>query len=398
VKLRAGVRTDVGRSRARNEDSYLVQEPLYAIADGMGGHRGGDVASSLALESLQPPEGEAPAEEFHRLVEQIKDANRRVLERGEADRNLRGMGTTLTAILAADGKAHVAHVGDSRAYMLREGSLQQLTEDHTLVQRMIREGRLTEEEAHTHPQRSILTRALGVEDDIPIDELTLDLKPGDRLLLCSDGLTNMIGREAIQEILQTEDDPQRAADRLVEEANRAGGDDNITVIVLDVVADQPAASGADAEETQAPAAARQATPIPSPGEAEIDGDTSVTSRFAVRRRAMPWRRVALWMGVALSIVAVATIGARIYINHQWYVGDDNGRVAIYQGVPASILGFDLSHVQETTELPSADVVRYQVWRDLPDGITAKSFQDAESIVSSMRQQIAESQSPPGSGG
>ena len=394
MKLRVGVRTDVGRSRARNEDSYLVQEPLYAIADGMGGHRGGDVASSLALESLQPPGAEAPAEEFHRLVEQIKDANRRVLERGEADRNLRGMGTTLTAILAADGKAHVAHVGDSRAYMLREGSLQQLTEDHTLVQRMIREGRLTEEEAHTHPQRSILTRALGVEDDLPIDELTLDLKPGDRLLLCSDGLTNMIGREAIQEILLTEDDPQRAADRLVEEANQAGGDDNITVIVLDVVADQPAAS-ADAE---ASSAVRQATPIPSSGKPEIDGDTSVGVRPAVRRRVMPWRRVALWMGVALSIVAVAAIGARIYINHQWYVGDDSGRVAIYQGIPASFLGLDLSHVQETTELPSADVERYQVWRDLHDGITAKSFQDAESIVSSMRQQIAESPSSPGGGG
>ena len=238
MKFRVGAVTDVGRARERNEDAYLVNDPLYAVADGMGGHRGGDVASTLALEVLAEmasrDSGETP---LSRLVEEIKEANRRVMERGESERDLRGMGTTLTAFVAAGDRGYLAHVGDSRAYRLRDGSLQQLTEDHTLVQRMVREGRLTPEEAAHHPQRSILTRALGVEGDLDVDDLTLDLRDGDRLLLCTDGLSSMVPRARIQEILESEPDPQVASDLLVEEANGAGGDDNITVIVVDVIPD-----------------------------------------------------------------------------------------------------------------------------------------------------------------
>lgn len=190
MRVRTGARSDIGRLRQRNEDAYLIKEQLFVVADGMGGHRGGDVASALALEIIESStSGEATP---GALVDEIKRANRAVLERGESDRDLRGMGTTLTGVLAEDARAHVVHVGDSRAYLLRGGTLQQLTEDHTLVQRMVREGRLTEHEAAQHPQRSILTRALGVDEDIPVDELSLDIHPGDRLLLCTDGLTSMV--------------------------------------------------------------------------------------------------------------------------------------------------------------------------------------------------------------
>jgi len=238
MKVIFGVRSDIGRARQRNEDSYLIRDRLFAVADGMGGHRGGDVASALALEVL----GGTPAADQGSsgpLVEDIKRANQQVLERSEADSNLRGMGTTLTAVITDGAKAHVAHVGDSRAYLLRPGQgLQQLTEDHTLVQHMVNEGRLSPAEAEHHPQRSILTRALGVEADIPVDELTLDVHPGDRLLLCTDGLTSMVDRNRITEILESEKDPQEACERLIEAANEAGGDDNITVILLDFVAEE----------------------------------------------------------------------------------------------------------------------------------------------------------------
>jgi PPM family protein phosphatase len=382
MKIRIGVRTDIGRSRTRNEDAYLVHDPVFAVADGMGGHRGGDVASNLALESLQATEEGSTAQDFRDLVEQIKSANQRVLERGEADRNLRGMGTTLTAILAADGKAHVAHVGDSRAYMLRDGKLQQLTEDHTLVQRMVREGRLTEEEARSHPQRSVVTRALGVDENVPVDELTLDLKEGDRLLLCTDGLSSMIGSGAIQDILATEPDPQKAADLLVEEANQAGGDDNITVLLLEVAGD-------DAPDYHAPAVQRStsgpAEPAAESGNLAEEGEGGGAPRE--RRRRLSGTKALVWGGVAVLLVVAAVIGTRMYLDRQWYVGEDEGRVAIFNGIPVDVLGFRLSHVQETTELSAVDAERLAYWRRLKDGITASTFEQAQSIVDSIREDL-----------
>jgi serine/threonine protein phosphatase PrpC len=399
MKVRVGVRTDIGRSRGRNEDSYLVRDPLFAVADGMGGHRGGDVASRLALESLQSlPEG-STGEDFHQLVEQIKVANQRVMERGEADRDLRGMGTTLTAILTADGRAHVAHVGDSRAYMLREGNLQQLTEDHTLVQRMVREGRLTEEQAHTHPQRSIVTRALGVDEDVPIDELTLDVREGDRLLLCTDGLSNMLDRDTIKGILESAPDPQTASDRLVEAANQAGGDDNITVVVLDVVGDDeavPEGGPKPAVTTSAPAPAPDPATPPPASLAATEQPAGGEPRRP--RRPVRWGRVALWSGVAVIVLVAALVATRLYVDRQWYVGDDNGRVAIFNGIPTSVLGFQLSHVQETTELSTADAEGLAYWSRLKDGVTAGSFEAAQSIVDRIRQDLLVPPAPaPGAG-
>ena len=401
VRIRAAAKSDVGRARERNEDAYLVQQPVFAVADGMGGHRGGNVASALALESLT--EVEAPAEgEPSPLVEEIKRANVRILERGSADRDLRGMGTTVTAVHADGDKAHVAHVGDSRAYLLREGTLQQLTEDHTLVQRMVREGKLSTEEAATHPRRSILTRALGVEEEVDVDELTLDLHPGDRVLLCTDGLTSMVERERIQEVLEAERDPERACDALIAEANAAGGDDNITVVLLDVVEEGEAVEGT-ATGVVAPGVDDEATPEDldeerDPTLAMAPVDASAPPPRKKQKRGVRWGRVVAWTALVVVLVAAALVAARIYVDRQWYVGDSGGRVAIFNGIPTKVLDYELSHVDQTTELRTADVQRLQPWQELQDGITADSLDDAERIVDQMRQDLSATAPPPAEGG
>lgn len=401
MRVKAGVRSDIGRMRQRNEDAYLVKDSLFVVADGMGGHRGGDVASTLAVESIES--GASAKVTLEELVAEIQKANRAVLERGEADRDLRGMGTTITAVIAEDAKAHVAHVGDSRAYLLRDGALQQLTEDHTLVQRMVREGRLTEDEAAHHPQRSVLTRALGVDEDIPVDELSLDVHPGDRLLLCSDGLTSMVDRGRIQKILERERDPQAACDKLIDAANRAGGDDNITVIVLDFeqdggdsttqVAPASGTSSSDEDPRTASTEGRSSGTAVAAGASE-DGQPATRAVPVVkeeaerpRRPRIRWRRVAVWVGALVVLIVAALIGARAYIGHQWYVGDSNGRVAIYNGIPTEVLGFELSHVKQVTNLDARQAERLQPWSDLKDGITAKNLSVARTIVEQIRRDL-----------
>jgi PPM family protein phosphatase len=398
MKLATGARSDIGRLRKRNEDAYLLKDGLFVVADGMGGHRGGDVASNLALETIES--ASSPEFTLQELVDEIKKANHAVLERGESDRDLRGMGTTITAVMVDDSKAHVAHVGDSRAYLLRDGTLQQLTEDHTLVQRMVREGRLSEDEASRHPQRSVLTRALGVDEEIPVDELTLDVHPGDRVLVCTDGLTSMVDRNRIQKILEREKDPQIAADKLIDAANKAGGDDNITVIVLDfqeddgksTVAMPPDSTRPSSDEgsPSAPIETRSAA-MPEEGESATgvipvprEGEEGESPRLRSKVR---WRRVAVWVGVLVLLIVAAVIGARAYIGHQWYVGESNGRVAIYNGIPTKVVGFELSHVKENTSLDARQAERLQPWSGLKDGITAESLADARTIVEQIRRDL-----------
>ncbi|MBA3728286.1 MAG: Stp1/IreP family PP2C-type Ser/Thr phosphatase [Actinobacteria bacterium] len=398
MRVRVGARTDIGRSRDHNEDGYLVREPLFAVADGMGGHRGGEVASSVALESLAqlPKESDGL---LRALVDRIREANRMVLERGESDPELRGMGTTLTALVTQEQKAHVAHVGDSRAYLLRDGSLQQLTEDHSLVQRMVREGKLTPEQAGRHPQRSILTRALGVDAEVAVDELTLPLLAGDRLLLCTDGLTGMIDPDRIHEILESERDPQAASDLLVEEANGAGGDDNITVVVVDFE-DAPGGAGGDgavAASTQRQSMA-PGDPVGAKGagapSAEVTGVISAASTEegaeaepAPRRRR--WWRLVLWAAVVALLIAGGLFAGRAYIRSQWYVGVAEGQVAIYRGIPTDAFGYELSGVEESTDLPAAEVLRLQPWQGLEEGITANGLADARQVVQQIRLDLEE---------
>ncbi len=246
LRLQVGAATDVGQVRDHNEDDYLVDHDLglIAVADGMGGHRGGEVASSAALEALRIAfVAGAPIDEA------VVVANDAVYDQSVADPNLRGMGTTLTAG-AFDDEGHVVlgHVGDSRAYLLRAGGLERVTTDHSLVEELIQAGELTPDEAERDPRRSMITRALGLEPGVLVDVIELDLEDGDRLLLCSDGLTTMIGEPELAERLHAEPDPASVAVELVDAANAAGGLDNITVVVIDVV-DVVDDGGADARAT-----------------------------------------------------------------------------------------------------------------------------------------------------
>jgi PPM family protein phosphatase len=223
-------RTDTGRQRRGNEDSAYVRAPVFVVADGMGGAQAGEVASRIAVERFEqglPDEGTPEV----RLAVAAKEANREIHELSHGDRDRAGMGTTLTAAYVDDAEIAIAHVGDSRAYMFREGELVRLTQDHTLVDELFRRGKLTEEEALNHPQRSIITRALGPEPEVDVDTWSYPARAGDVLLLCSDGLTSMISETQIAEILAAAPSLQVAADQLIDEANEAGGRDNITVVL-----------------------------------------------------------------------------------------------------------------------------------------------------------------------
>jgi protein phosphatase len=234
LALAAFAATDAGRVRRGNEDAHLVAPPLYAIADGMGGHRGGAEAARLAMTTLArhaPALIDAGGEE---LVEALVDANRVILRAGDEDDALRGMATTCTAALVRGRVARIAHVGDSRAYLWRGGRLAQLTDDHSVVAQLVRQGHLTADEAAVHPGRNVIFRALGTAPDLDVDTVEAVLDAGDRLLLCSDGLTNMAADAAIASILGEVFDTRAAVDALVAYANAAGGTDNISVVLVDV--------------------------------------------------------------------------------------------------------------------------------------------------------------------
>ncbi len=225
--------THAGRKRRRNEDAYVSRPPLFAVADGMGGAQAGEVASRLAAAAVED-ERDGGARPEERVVRLIEEANRRVFERAAEDESASGMGTTMTVALVEDDRITIGHVGDSRAYRLRGGSLEQLTEDHSLVAELVRSGKLTPEEADHHPQRSVITRALGTDPDVDVDQFTLEAEAGDIYLLCSDGLTSMVDDGGIEHVFSEHDDLEAAAKALVSAANRVGGEDNITVICFRV--------------------------------------------------------------------------------------------------------------------------------------------------------------------
>ena len=231
--VRTASLTDPGRRRRHNEDAYVCEPPLFAIADGMGGAQAGELASRLAAATVgrAEPDGRTGRE---RVVGLIEDANRSVYERASGDESVSGMGTTMTVALVEDDEVWIGHVGDSRAYLLRDGALEQLTDDHSLVAELVRSGRLTPDEAGTHPHRSVITRALGTDAEVAVDVMAVPTKPGDVFVLCSDGLSSMVGDEAIRDALEQHgDDLDEAARVLVDAANAAGGEDNITVVLFE---------------------------------------------------------------------------------------------------------------------------------------------------------------------
>ena len=232
--MRIGVATHPGRKRRHNEDAYVVEPPLFAVADGMGGAKAGEVASGLAASALKDGDTDGASGE-DRVTELIQEANRRVFRRATEDRDASGMGTTMTVALVEDDRVVFGHVGDSRAYLIRDGAIEQLTDDHSLVAELVRSGRLTPEEAEAHPQRSVITRAVGTEPDVDVDTFVIEPTEGDLFLICSDGLTDMVDdRTIIDAIEQHRDDLDEAAKALVGAANRVGGEDNITVVFFEV--------------------------------------------------------------------------------------------------------------------------------------------------------------------
>ncbi|MGI8505364.1 MAG: Stp1/IreP family PP2C-type Ser/Thr phosphatase [Solirubrobacteraceae bacterium] len=345
-------KTDTGRQRRDNEDSAFARAPLFVIADGMGGAQAGEVASRIAVEAF---EGELPGEGSaeQRLAECARVANRRIYEISRSEHERAGMGTTLTAVYVGDSDLAVAHVGDSRAYLFRDGELGLLTQDHTLVGELVKRGKLTEEQAAEHPQRSIITRALGIDPEVEVDTWTYAGRPGDVVLLCSDGLTSMITEDQVTAILSEEADLDRAAARLIDEANEAGGRDNITVVLFmledaggDVV-DEPTIVGlASAERASATLTAprdqaalpKQPPPRPTSRARVRPGRTPRHSTDSgARSRHRGPRRFATPIAALLSIlIVVALIAAGGYLatRQLFFVGTNSqGVVTIYRGLP-----------------------------------------------------------------
>jgi protein phosphatase len=359
MRIVAGVATDTGRVRDHNEDAFIVEPPLYAIADGMGGANAGEVASQLALETI----GEMQRGGTGTLDDEVREANRVVFERSGEDTKLAGMGTTVTAALASAEALHLAHVGDSRAYLRRAGTLRKLTNDHTLVDRMVQAGEISRDEAEVHPHRNVLIRALGTEPKVDVEALDLGLLEGDQILICSDGLTDMVTESQITAILDiAQGAPQDAADRLVRAANRAGGIDNITAIVLEVQPGEPE-SGTVAP---APTAATSAT------------------------RKVPWRAITIALTTIVLLMVAYTV-IRSYLDRQWYLGVSDGHVALYQGIPAEPFGIHLSHVDLDTGIDAVAVEKMPSYQGLAEGITFESRDQAMATVAQMQGDLQEQQ-------
>ena len=329
-------KTDPGRVRRRNEDAFVVDPPLFAVADGMGGAQAGEVASRLAAAAFREYREADELVPEERVAAIIKEANRRIYDRARTDSEVSGMGTTVTAALLGDGRIVIGHVGDSRAYRIRDGRLEQLTEDHSLVADLMRSGRLTPEEAEGHPQRSVITRALGTDPDVDVDTLVVEAEAVDLFLLCSDGLSTMVSDADVLQTVERAGTLDEAARDLVRAANSGGGEDNVTVVLFRLDPDEPieaeSEQEADLEDTltDLPPVAPATTVEPA------DADEPAPER--ARRKPSRWKRRLLWSAVGLGFVAVLIGGALYGLSRAYFVGaDSNGNVTVYQGVP-----FDLS--------------------------------------------------------
>jgi len=378
------VRTDTGRQRNANEDSLFVDAPLFVVADGMGGAQAGEVASRAAAESFAQNLPPGPPEKL--LEETIEGANRTIHELARKDPSLAGMGTTTTAALVDLDSEEVAigHVGDSRAYRLRAGKFEQLTRDHSLVEEMRRKGQLTDAQAEDHPQRSIITRALGPEPEVEVDLQTVPAQAGDLFLICSDGLTTMLDDEKIAHILARATSLQSAVRALIDEANRAGGRDNITVVLFRLEdadgadgAAGPAKEGATLIGGDAEAAGLTATEVRKRAAAEAARKRREELDARPRRRGL---RTALRVLVPLVLIAAILAGAW-YGNQQiWFLGtDDAGRVALYRGAPYE-LPFGISLYSERYSSPVQTGSLPARRRDAVTGHDLRSRGDAISLL------------------
>lgn len=362
VALRAGSATDVGLVRSNNQDSFLSADPLYAVADGMGGAAAGEVASATAIEALDHGFSRSGAPTPDLLIQAAQAANRAVWDQAETNPEMRGMGTTLVAIALVDGpQLAIINIGDSRLYVLHDDELRQITSDHNLVAEMVAEGRITPEEAEFHPRRNIMTRALGVEPEVPIDLFLEEAVPGDRYLLCSDGLPREVSDDTIASLLRRFSDPKEAAKELVEKAKGNGGNDNITVVVVDVLTDDEAAA-LDGDATTAlpvPAENQAETRVEKPAEEPAEAPVVVPSAPRRRTRSPLSFRVIAFIVIFLIIIGGAAAAIVWYARSAYYVGLRGNQIVIYQGRPGGVLGLDPT-LKQTTQYTTAEVLPFAV--------------------------------------
>ena len=382
IRLKAGSATDVGLVRSNNQDQFLMAEPVFAVADGMGGAAAGEVASSIAVRTLgdEVARWAGPLTQ-DLLVEAARSANRAVWRESIAHSEMRGMGTTLVAAALIDGdRLAVINVGDSRLYSMRGDVFQQVTVDHNLVAELVAEGRISKEEGQVHPRRNIMTRALGVEPDVEVDVFVESANPGDRFLLCSDGLPRELSDDRISAVLRRLSEPSAAAKELVHEAKRHGGNDNITVVVLDVHKDDaaphnfeggagtalpgdgvaPPVDGAtppDALAASGPRSADESTKLlsaldaGSAGAGELGaGEVGPGYRPKERKASVVTLRVAAFVAAFIVIVAAGAAGVWYYARSAYYVGIRGSALAVYQGRPGGVLWIEptLNHVSSVT--------------------------------------------------
>lgn len=410
VSLRYAARSDVGMVRASNQDSAYAGPHLIAVCDGMGGPAGGDIASAVAVEHLAPLDADShqAGELLGLLREAVQAAHAELISLSSADPDLQGLGTTCVAIMRSGNKLAMVHVGDSRAYLLRDGELTQVTTDHTFVEYLVETGRLTREQARRHPQRSVLLRVLGdAEGDVQLDESIREAVPGDRWLLCSDGLCGPVSAETIGEVLATVGDPGEAADQLIDLALRAGGPDNVTAVVVDVVDDDarpqtdPQVVGSAAGRRQSRRAASAGSPDdPAPGSTpasraaalvagldgtdtdEEDEDDAVGAQAEAERatRRRQRRRAALGtLVLALALIGACVLGYR-WTQTQYYVTSESGHVVIYKGIPQEIGPLELSHKVETLATPLVSDLDSRMRERLAETVSQPSIEAAREYV------------------
>jgi PPM family protein phosphatase len=401
-------KTDTGRQRRDNEDSAFARAPVFVVADGMGGAQAGEVASRIAVEAFEQglPESGSPEE---RLANRVREANAQIYERSRADRGRAGMGTTLTAAYVDDTHVAIAHVGDSRAYLFRDGTLQRLTQDHSLVDELVRRGKLTEEQAAEHPQRSIITRALGPEPDVEVDTWTYPARAGDVVLLCSDGLTSMISEERVRVILAAHDNLDEAGDELIREANEAGGRDNITVVLfrleelggdeaageetmvgvsvprdaLATDAEESGRSGATAVAVASPpvrASVHRTPAAPPPGTRRLEPRPPAT----VKREPRFITPIAALLAT-LIVLGLILAGGYLASRQLYFLGTNaQGIVTVYRGLPFDLpFGVPLYETYYVSGVPASIVPAARRGQLLNNDLRSQS--DATSLVMDLEQ-------------
>ncbi|GLU49872.1 Stp1/IreP family PP2C-type Ser/Thr phosphatase [Nocardiopsis ansamitocini] len=423
IALRYAAYSDVGCLREGNEDSGYAGPYLLVVADGMGGHAGGEIASALAVSSLIPLDDDVPGSEMVQSLEAAVDnANDALAQKVREEPRLENMGTTLTAMLWSGARVALIHVGDSRAYLLRGNEFHQITHDHTLVQTLVDEGKITEDEVATHPQRSLLLRAIQGQGHVDPDVSVREAQVGDRYLLCSDGLSGVVSKETIHETLATEATPERAARRLIDLANRGGGPDNITAVIADVIdtATDPHGPTTDATTVGAADQRREPPMTPDTPAGRAQGltrntaaggasDTAEMDRIPAYESddsSEPRPRTRRWWPMVLTFLVLVAIvaGAGFYfgnqfLSNQYFVGpsQDGDEVSIYQGINTDVAGYSLAEEAERTGIPLAmlpETQRDAVQRTIP----VESRAEAETRVAEMREVFEGCQADPDSCG